>query len=67
MIKHGLIDWIINKLQVEKNSLSQFSYEYLIALLMNLALRTEGKKRCEKIPQIIEMFIELLNNVNFAI
>jgi len=38
----------MNIIKSEKESLSQFSYEYLIALLMNLAASTKGKEAFEK-------------------
>lgn len=33
----------------EKNTLTEYSYEYLTALLMNLSLRKEGRKKFEEI------------------
>ncbi len=62
MIQNGLVEWIVGTLKREKEILAQTSYEYLIALLRNLALRTEGKKRCEEIPGLIRMFIDLLDS-----
>jgi len=47
MIENNLIQWIITTLKVEKDTLSEYSYEYATALFMNLSLRTEGKKKCE--------------------
>jgi len=48
MIKNDLIKWIITTLKNEKDTLSEYSYEYATALFMNLSLRTEGKKKCEE-------------------
>ena len=52
MIQNDLIKWIIQTLTKEKDTLSEYSYEYSTALFMNLSLRTEGKKKCEE-PVII--------------
>lgn len=32
----------------EKETLSEYSYEYSTALLMNLSLRTAGRTKCEE-------------------
>jgi len=48
MIDYNLIKWIINTLKHERNTLSQFSFEYMTALLMNLSLRSKGKEKCEE-------------------
>lgn len=48
MIESNIIEWISKLLQIA-NKLKEFTLEYLTALLMNLSLRTEGKKRCERI------------------
>ncbi len=31
----------------ERETLSEYSYEYITALFMNLALRKQGKSKCE--------------------
>ena len=49
MIENDLIKWIIEVLKNEKDTLSEYSYEYATALFMNLSLRTEGKKKCEEL------------------
>lgn len=46
MLQMGVVDWICNALK-EFEGLKEYTLEYLTALLMNLALRTEGRKRCE--------------------
>jgi len=46
MLQMGLIDWMCNILKDFYN-LKKYTLEYLTAMLMNLALRTEGRKRCE--------------------
>ena len=54
MIKCDMINIMINILKNEKDtlilinySLSEYSYEYSTALLMNLSLRSAGKTYCE--------------------
>ena len=49
MIQNDLIKWIVQVLKNEKDTLTEYSYEYATALFMNLSLRTEGKKKCEEL------------------
>lgn len=42
MIEHGLISWLVDELQ-EPDSLSDYTLEYSVALLMNLCLRSQGE------------------------
>ena len=67
MIEHDLIKWIINTLKHEKSSLSQFSYEYMTALLMNLSLREKGKQKCEEPIDVIPTLIGLLDHENIQV
>jgi hypothetical protein len=60
MIDYSLIKWIINTLKHERQTLSQFSFEYMTALLMNLTLRSKGKEKCE------EAVIYFPVNINFS-
>lgn len=39
MINNDVIRWIVQTLEDEKDSLSEYSYEYATALLMNLSMR----------------------------
>jgi hypothetical protein len=43
MIKLEIIEIIINLLKNEKDNLSEYSMQYLTALLMNLSLRKVGR------------------------
>ena len=52
MIQKDIIKWIIDALKNERNSLGEYFYEYATALLMNLSLRTLGKKKCED-PKVL--------------
>ncbi|KAL5011227.1 hypothetical protein ScPMuIL_011690 [Solemya velum] len=44
MIDKGVIEWLVKVLE-DNDSLSDYTLEYSVALLMNLCLRTAGKKR----------------------
>ena len=59
LIENSVIEWIIDKIS-KPETLSNFTLEYATALLMNLALRTSGKDRCEN-PSI--RIIEKLKNL----
>ena len=43
MIDNGLIEWLVKVLE-DNDSLSDYTLEYSVALLMNLCLRTSGKQ-----------------------
>jgi len=65
MMKENLIEFIIEFLGTNENSnnyISEETLEYCIALLMNLCLRSEGKKRCchrsKEILKILNNYIE---------
>ncbi|XP_033641945.1 lisH domain-containing protein ARMC9-like [Asterias rubens] len=47
MINTGIISWLIGVLE-DSDSLSDYTLEYSVALLMNLCLRTAGKTKCIK-------------------
>ncbi|XP_032924424.1 lisH domain-containing protein ARMC9 isoform X2 [Catharus ustulatus] len=49
MIKDGLIFWLVDIL-IDPDCLSDYNLEYCAALLMNLCLRSAGKKMCARIP-----------------
>ena len=42
MIERGVIEWLVSVLE-DNDSLSDYTLEYSVALLMNLCLRTAGK------------------------
>lgn len=56
MIALGLVEWVVGMMGWQGESLqgapSEFSLEFGSALLMNLALRTEGKRRCMKVDTL---------------
>lgn len=42
MIDEGILKWLVSVLE-DNDSLSDYTLEYSVALLMNLCLRTQGK------------------------
>ena len=64
MIDNGLIEWLVKVLE-DNDSLSDYTLEYSVALLMNLCLRTSGKKRCTSIAnQTLKVLSDLLGHDN---
>ncbi|XP_031574195.1 lisH domain-containing protein ARMC9-like [Actinia tenebrosa] len=64
MIKKGLIQWLVNLLD-DHDSLSDYTLEYSVALLMNLCLRSSGKRTC--IPNsahVLKVLSDLLGHEN---
>eukprot|EP00743_Colponemidia_sp_Colp-15_P005959 GILK01006405.1.p1 GENE.GILK01006405.1~~GILK01006405.1.p1 ORF type:complete len:982 (+),score=212.98 GILK01006405.1:73-3018(+) len=59
MIDLDLISWITNALR-DVESLSEYSLEYTTALLMNLSLRSSGKRKCEDLQLDV---LGVLNNL----
>lgn len=65
MIENDVIKWAVNLLKNELNSLTEYSLEYVTALLMNLSLRTAGKKKFEELDiEILKVLNELLEHEN---
>lgn len=64
MIDAGLIEWLVKVLE-DNDSLSDYTLEYSVALLMNLCLRTSGKKRCvTHANQTLKVLSDLLGHDN---
>ncbi|KAI4881343.1 hypothetical protein NFI96_015031, partial [Prochilodus magdalenae] len=67
LIRQGLIGWLVDELQ-DSDCLSDYTLEYAVALLMNLCLRTQGKKRCtERAKHILKVLTDLLGHENHEI
>ncbi|XP_051550406.1 lisH domain-containing protein ARMC9 isoform X2 [Myxocyprinus asiaticus] len=67
MIRDGLIGWLVKELH-DSDCLSDYTLEYAISLLMNLCLRTQGKKKCtEEAKQVLKVLTELLGHENHEI
>ena len=64
MIERGVIEWLVTVLE-DNDSLSDYTLEYSVALLMNLCLRTAGKKKCiGNSHQTLKVLSDLLGHDN---
>ncbi|XP_050163803.1 lisH domain-containing protein ARMC9 isoform X1 [Myiozetetes cayanensis] len=64
MIKDGLIFWLIDVLK-DTDCLSDYTLEYSVALLLNLCLRSAGKKMCATIANhVLKVLSDLLGHEN---
>ncbi|KFP73111.1 LisH domain-containing protein ARMC9, partial [Acanthisitta chloris] len=67
MIKDGLIFWLVDVLS-DPDSLSDYTLVYSVALLMNLCLRSAGKKMCARIANhVLRVLSDLLGHENHEI
>lgn len=65
MIENDVIKWIVKTLENEKESLSEYSYEYATALFMNLSMRDQGKQKCVEFKRdVLKVLNELLEHDN---
>ncbi|PVD35296.1 hypothetical protein C0Q70_02256 [Pomacea canaliculata] len=64
MIERGVVEWLVGVLE-DNDALSDYTLEYSVALLMNLCLRTAGKKRCAAhAHQTLQILSDLLGHDN---
>lgn len=67
MIADDLIRWLVDELQ-DSDCLSDNTLEYSAALLMNLCLRTKGKRKCaENGKHVLKVLTDLLGHENHEI
>ncbi|XP_074524604.1 lisH domain-containing protein ARMC9 isoform X2 [Halichoeres trimaculatus] len=67
MIADDLISWLVDELQ-DSDCLSDYTLEYSAALLMNLCLRTKGKRKCAQNPKhVLKVLTDLLGHENHEI
>uniref|UniRef100_A0A3Q3FCS1 LisH domain-containing protein ARMC9 n=1 Tax=Kryptolebias marmoratus TaxID=37003 RepID=A0A3Q3FCS1_KRYMA len=67
MITDDLIGWLVDELQ-DSDYLSDYTLEYSAALLMNLCLRTKGKRKCaENAKHVLKVLTDLLGHENHEI
>lgn len=60
LFKGGLISWLVSILE-DPEKLSDYMLEYAVALLMNLCLRSAGKKKCGEIPyEVLKVWASLI-------
>jgi LisH domain-containing protein ARMC9 len=61
-----MIEWIVNVIWNEMNTLSEYSLEYATALLMNLTLWSAGKNACEDWDlKVLSLLNDLIEHENF--
>ncbi|XP_074490668.1 lisH domain-containing protein ARMC9 isoform X4 [Sebastes fasciatus] len=67
MITDDLIGWLVDELQ-DSDCLSDYTLEYSAALLMNLCLRTKGKRKCAKnAKHVLKVLTDVLGHENHEI
>ncbi|XP_041861320.1 lisH domain-containing protein ARMC9 isoform X2 [Melanotaenia boesemani] len=67
MIIDDLIFWLVDELQ-DSDCLSDYTLDYSAALLMNLCLRTKGKRKCaENAKHVLKVLTDLLGHENHEI
>uniref|UniRef100_A0AAX7STF7 LisH domain-containing protein ARMC9 n=1 Tax=Astatotilapia calliptera TaxID=8154 RepID=A0AAX7STF7_ASTCA len=67
MIADDLIGWLVDELQ-DSDCLSDYNLEYSAALLMNLCLRTKGKRKCaENAKHVLKVLTDLLGHENHEV
>lgn len=65
LVNSDIIKWAVGILSSEKEALSDYSVEYISALLLNLSLRTMGKEKFEEIKySALTLLGDLLNHKN---
>ena len=68
LIESDLIRWTVNMLSGRKEHISEYSYEYGTALLMNLSLRTMGKQKCEEMKSgVLGLLKNLIEHENMQV
>ena len=68
LIELNVIHYLVDIFTYQSNSLSDYSKEYGLALLMNLSLRKEGKEKFEAVGEkILKILIKFLNYENIQI
>uniref|UniRef100_A0AAQ4S2H1 LisH domain-containing protein ARMC9 n=1 Tax=Gasterosteus aculeatus aculeatus TaxID=481459 RepID=A0AAQ4S2H1_GASAC len=67
MIAANLIDWLVDELQ-DSDCLSDYTLQYAAALLLNLCLRTKGKRKCaENARHVLKVLTDVLGHENHEI
>ena len=68
LIELNVIHYLVDIFTYQSDSLSDYSKEYGLALLMNLSLRKEGKEKFEAVGEkILKILISFLNYENIQI
>ena len=60
MIDLGLVEWLIQRLSADANSMKAYTLEYSTALLMNLCLHQRAKERCVPLAKTLLQLLMML-------
>jgi hypothetical protein len=61
MIELGLVEWLIQHLSANVNTMKAYTLEYSTALLMNLCLHCSAKERCVPVAKtVLKLLVTLL-------
>jgi hypothetical protein len=67
LLKSNIVEWIVNLLR-SPEQLREYTLDYVMALLLNLSLRSEGIKRCEDPAlEILKILKPLMTHQNINI
>ena len=68
LIELNVIHYIVDVFTYESNSLSEYSMEYGLALIMNLSLRKEGREKFEAVSErIMQILLNFMKKDNLQI
>lgn len=68
LIELNVIHYIVDVFTYESNSLSEYSMEYGLALIMNLSLRKEGREKFEDVSdRIMQILLNFMKKDNLQI
>ena len=68
LIELNVIHYIVDVFTYESNSLSEYSMEYGLALIMNLSLRKEGREKFEAVSdRIMQILLNFMKKDNLQI
>ncbi len=61
MIESSVIEFIVDKLDKERETISAYMMEYTVALFLNIVLIKEGVEKCASIKtQVLSTLINLM-------
>lgn len=68
LIELDILGWCISTLITEQISVSEYSLEYCLALIMNLSLNIQGREKCSKyFSSLYKLIIHYINSNNLHI
>jgi hypothetical protein len=60
MVDLGLVEWLVQRLSADANSMKAYTLEYSTALLMNLCLHHRAKERCVPLAKTVLKLLMML-------